>query len=86
MNSKQLNIMNNLEQNYKKILEVLLDLLGNKSQPYQRKNLKIFDLEGLSLALIAENISFSSECQFLDRFVNPLSARLKRSVFGCTKK
>ena len=64
MNSKQLNIMNNLEQNYKKILEVLLNLLGNKSQPYQRKNLTIFDLEGLSLALIAGNISFSSECQF----------------------
>jgi len=56
--------MNNLEQSYKKIIEVLLNLLGNKFQPYQRKNLKIFDLEALSLAPIAENISFSSECQF----------------------
>ena len=55
--------MNNLEQSYKKILEVLSNLFGNKSQSYQRKNLKIFDLEVLSLALIAENISFSSECQ-----------------------
>ena len=55
--------MNNLEQSYKKILEVLLNLFGNKSQPYQRKNLKIFDLEVLSLTLIAENIRFSSECQ-----------------------
>ena len=63
MNSKQLNIMNNLEQSYKKIIEVLLNLFGNKSQPYQRKNLKIFDLEVLSLALIAENKRFSSECQ-----------------------
>ena len=56
--------MNNLEQSYKKILEVLSNLFGNKSQLYQRKKLKIFDLEVLSLALIAENISFSSECQF----------------------
>ena len=63
MNSKQLNIMNNLEQSYKKILEVLLNLFGNKSQLYQRKKLKISDLEVLSLALTAENLSFSSECQ-----------------------
>ena len=47
----------------KKILEVLSNLFGNKSQPYQRKKLKIFDLEVLSLVLTAENLSFSSECQ-----------------------
>ena len=55
--------MNNLEQSYKKILEVLLNLFGNKSLPYQRKNLKIFDLEALSLALTAEKLSISSEYQ-----------------------
>ena len=60
---KQLNIMNNLKQSYKKILKYYQISLENKSQPYQRKNLKIFDLEVLSLTLIAENISFSSECQ-----------------------
>ena len=63
MNSKQLNIMNNLEQSYKKILEVLSNLFGNKSQLYQRKKLKIFDLEVLSLALTAENLSIRSEFQ-----------------------
>ncbi len=63
MNFKQLNMRNNLEQSYKKILEVLLNLFGKKSQPYQRKKLKIFDLEALSLVLTAENLSFSSECQ-----------------------
>ena len=42
--------MNNLEQSYKKNLEVLLNLFGNKSLPYQRKNLKIFDLEVLSFS------------------------------------
>ena len=52
-----------LEAKLQKILEVLSNLFGNKSQLYQRKKLKIFDLEALSLALIAENISFSSECQ-----------------------
>ena len=55
--------MNNLEQSYKKILEVLSNLFGNKSQLYQREKLKIFDLEVLSLVLTAENLSFSSECQ-----------------------
>ena len=60
---KQLNIMNNLKQSYKKILEVLSNLFGNKSQLYQRKKLKIFDLEVLSLALTAENLSIRSEFQ-----------------------
>ena len=55
--------MNNLEQSYKKILEVLSNLFGNKSQHYQRKKLKIFDLEVLSLALTAENLSIRSEFQ-----------------------
>ena len=55
--------MNNLKQSYKKILEVLSNLFGNKSQLYQRKKLKIFDLEVLSLALTAENLSIRSEFQ-----------------------
>ena len=46
-----------------KNLEVLSNLFGNKSQSYQRKNLKIFDLEALSLALTAENLSIRSEFQ-----------------------
>ena len=53
-----------LEAKLQKNLEVLSNLFGNKSQLYQRKKLKIFDLEVLSLALTAENLSFSSECQF----------------------
>ena len=57
--------MNNLEQSYKKILEVLSNLFGNKSQLYQRKKLKIFDLEVLSLALTAENLSIRSEFQLV---------------------
>ena|GEM_PF-2407928 len=52
-----------LEAKLQKILEVLSNLFVNKSQPYQRKNLKILDLEALSLVLTAENLSFSSECQ-----------------------
>ena len=52
-----------LEAKLQKNLEVLSNLFGNKSQPYQRKNLKIFDLEVLSLALTAEYLSINSECQ-----------------------
>ena len=52
-----------LEAKLQKNLEVLSNLFGNKSQLYQRKKLKIFDLEVLSLVLTAENLSFSSESQ-----------------------
>ena len=52
-----------LEAKLQKNLEVLSNLFGNKSQLYQRKKLKIFDLEALSLALTAENLSSASECQ-----------------------
>ena len=52
-----------LEAKLQKNLEVLSNLFGNKSQSYQRKNLKIFDLEALSLALTAENLSIRSEFQ-----------------------
>jgi len=52
-----------LEAKLQKNLEVLSNLFGNKSLPYQRKNLKIFDLEALSLTLTAENLSSASECQ-----------------------
>ena len=40
MNFKQLNIMNNLEQSYKKILEVLSNLFANKSQPTKERTQK----------------------------------------------
>ena len=52
-----------LEAKLQKNLEVLSNLFGNKSQLYQRKKLKIFDLEVLSLALTAEKLSISSEYQ-----------------------
>ena len=44
LNSKQLNIMNNLEQSYKKILEVLSKFFGKKLQNYQRRKPKMSDL------------------------------------------
>ena len=50
MNFKQLNIMNNLEQSYKKILEVLSKFFGKKLQNYQRRKPKMSDLEVVSLA------------------------------------
>ena len=52
-----------LEAKLQKNLEVLSNLFGNKSQLYQRKKLKIFDLEALSLVLTAENLSIRSEFQ-----------------------
>jgi len=53
--------MNNLEQSYKKILEVLSKFFGKKLQNYQRRKPKISNLEVASLALTAEYLSIDSE-------------------------
>ena len=82
MNSKQLNIMNNLEQSYKKILEVLSKFFGNKLQNYQRRTPKMSDLEVVSLALTAEYLSIDSECQLFRKIPESIKSKIERSVFN----
>ena len=69
--------MNNLEQSYKKILEVLSKFFGNKLQNYQRRTPKMSDLEVVSLALTAEYLSIDSECQLFRKI--PESIFLNKS-------
>ena len=82
MNSKQLNIMNNLEQSYKKILEVLSKFFGKKLQDYQRRKPKMSDLEVISLALTAEYLSIDSECQLFRKIPESIKSKIERSVFN----
>ena len=86
MNSKQLNIMNNLEQSYKKILEVLSKFFGNKLQNYQRRTPKISDLEAVSLVITAEYLSIDSECQLFRKTPESIKSKTKRSVFNHRRK
>ena len=73
--------MNNLEQSYKKILEVLSKFFGKKLQDYQRRKAKIPDLELVSLALTAEYLSIDSECQLFIKTPKSIKSKIERSVF-----
>ena len=81
MNFKQLNIMNNLGQSYKKILEVLSKFFGNKLQNYHRRKPKMSDLEVVSLALTAEYLSIDSQCQLFRKTPEAIKSKIERSVF-----
>ena len=74
--------MNNLEQSYKKILEVLSKFFGNKLQNYQRRTPKMSDLEVVSLALTAEYLSIDSECQLFRKIPESIKSKIERSVFN----
>ena len=86
MNFKQLNIINNLEQSYKKILEVLSKFFGNKLQNYQRRIPKASDLEAVCLALTDEYLSIDSGCQLFRKIPKSIKSKTKRSVFNYRRK
>ena len=81
MNFKQLNIMNNLGQSYKKILEVLSKFFRNKLQNYYRKKPKVSDLEAVSLVITAEYLSIDSQCQLFRKTSESIKSKIERSVF-----
>ena len=53
--------MNNLDANYKRILEVLRKISNENLLSYQRRTPKLKDLELISLALTAEFMGIDSE-------------------------
>jgi len=69
--------MNNLEQSYKKILEVLSKFFGKKLQDYQRRKAKIPDLELVILALTAEYLSIDSECQLFIKIPKSIKSKIE---------
>ena len=82
MNFKQLNIINNLEQSYKKILEILSKFFRNKLQNHQRRTPKISDLEAVSLVITAEYLSIDSECHLFRKTPESIKSKIERSVFN----
>ena len=78
--------MNNLEQSYKKILEVLSKFFGKKLQNYQRRTPKISDLEAVSLVITAEYLSIDSECQLFRKIPEYIKSKIERSVFNRRRK
>ena len=53
--------MNNLNENFERILEVLRKISKERLLPYQRRQPKLSDLELVSLSLTAEFMGIDSE-------------------------
>jgi len=85
--TKQLNTMNNLEENYKKILEVLRELDKKENYRKQIRKPKMTDKEIIALNFTAEYLSIDSEHQ-LFRLLSQtmLSTKIERSVYNRRKR
>lgn len=70
--------MNNLEQIYKRILEVLGKLFSHQLLPYQRRKPKMSDLELINLNLTVEYLSIDSELQLFRKIPNSLKNKIER--------
>ncbi|WPC10213.1 IS982-like element ISRa1 family transposase [Riemerella anatipestifer] len=78
--------MNNLEQIYERILEVLGLFSENQLISYQRRTLKMSDLEVISLNITAEYLSIDSELQLFRKLPNSLINKIERSVYNKRKR
>ena len=70
--------MNNLNANYKRILEVLRE----QFLPYQRRQPKMSDLELVSLSLTAEFIGMDSENDLFRKLPENISSKIEPSVYN----
>ncbi|AZZ57831.1 IS982-like element ISRa1 family transposase [Riemerella anatipestifer] len=78
--------MNNIEQIYERILEVLGLFSENQLISYQRRTPKMSDLEVISLNITAEYLSIDSELQFFRKLPNSLINKIERSVYNKRKR
>ncbi len=74
--------MNNLNANYKRILEVLQKISKEQLLAYQRRQPKLSDLELISLSLTAEFMGIDSENDLFKKLPKPISAKIERSVYN----
>jgi hypothetical protein len=74
--------MNNLNANYKRILEVLRKISKDQLLSYQRRQPKLSDLELISLSLTAEFMGIDSENDLFRKLPESISAKIERSVFN----
>ncbi|WPC11488.1 IS982-like element ISRa1 family transposase [Riemerella anatipestifer] len=78
--------MNNLEQIYERILEILGLFSENQLISYQRRTPKMSDLEVISLNITAEYLSIDSELQLFRKLPNSLINKIERSVYNKRKR
>ena len=74
--------MNNLNANYKRILEVLRKISKDQLLPYQRRKPKLSDLELISLSLTAEFLGIDSENDLFRKLPKSIHSKLERSVYN----
>jgi hypothetical protein len=74
--------MNNLNEDYERILGVLRKILKEQLLTYQRRKPKMSDLELISLSLTAEFMSIHSENDLFRNLPKPLLSKIERSVYN----
>ena len=74
--------MNNLNANYKRILEVLRKISKDKLLSYQRRQPMLSDLELVSLSLTAEFMGIDSENDLFRKLPKCISLKIERSVYN----
>jgi len=74
--------MNNLNANYKRILEVLQKISKEQLLMYQRRKPKLSDLELISLSLTAEFMGIDSENDLFRKLPKAISSKIDRSVYN----
>ncbi|TWO29334.1 IS982 family transposase [Seonamhaeicola sediminis] len=74
--------MNNLNANYKRILEVLRKISKEQLLACQRRQPKLSDLELIGLSLTAEYLGIDSENDLFRKLPLSISAKIERSVYN----
>lgn len=75
-------MMNNLNANYERILEVLRKISKERLLPYQRRQPKLSDLELVSLSLTAEFMGIDSENDLFRKLPKVINSKIERSVYN----
>lgn len=78
--------MNNLDANYKRILEVLRKISNENLLSYQRRTPKLKDLELISLALTAEFMGVDSDNHLFRQIPKTIKCKIERSVYNRRKR
>ena len=74
--------MNNLNANYKRILEVLRKISKEQLLSYQRRQPRLSDLELICLSLTAEFMGMDSENDLFRKLPQSISSKIERSVYN----
>ena len=70
-------MMNNLNADYERILEVLRKISKERLLPYQRRQPKLSDLELVSLSLTAEFMGIDSENDLFRKLPKVINSKIE---------